>query len=269
MPKWIAWADLVVCAGGSTCWEVAFLGLPGIVLVLADNQRRLADAMAELGSVVHLGEVAKVSPEQIADALSRLAADDHLRRRLSRRGRCLVDGRGAARTVQALLHYEQLGQGSPPKLRRAEPEDAYSLWQLANDPLTRLNSFHGQPIRWCDHLDWYEGKLASPHCRMWVFESSCALAGQIRYDCTDAHTAEIGFSVGPRFRGRGLGQELLSSTWLLAGKELKVQRLRGIVFEDNQPSQKAFLRAGFRFLGKEVCQGRACHVFERRLCAEE
>ena len=40
MPNLMAWADLAITAGGSTCWELAFMGLPASLLILADNQRR-------------------------------------------------------------------------------------------------------------------------------------------------------------------------------------------------------------------------------------
>jgi len=35
MPELMAWADFAVSAGGSTCWELAFMGLPALVLIQA------------------------------------------------------------------------------------------------------------------------------------------------------------------------------------------------------------------------------------------
>src|SRR5205814_745091 len=34
MPQYMAWADLAISAGGTTCWEIACMGLPNIILVL-------------------------------------------------------------------------------------------------------------------------------------------------------------------------------------------------------------------------------------------
>jgi len=42
MPELMAWADVAVSAGGSTSWELAFMGVPALVLILANNQRSIA-----------------------------------------------------------------------------------------------------------------------------------------------------------------------------------------------------------------------------------
>ena len=42
MPELMARADVAVSAGGSTCWEVAFMGLPFLIVVLAENQEHIA-----------------------------------------------------------------------------------------------------------------------------------------------------------------------------------------------------------------------------------
>ncbi len=55
MPALMAWADVAVSAGGSTCWELAFLGLPSVVVVLADNQRAIVHGLATVHYAVYLG----------------------------------------------------------------------------------------------------------------------------------------------------------------------------------------------------------------------
>ena len=92
--------------------------------------------------------------------------------------------------------------------------------------------------------------------------------GQIRYDRIDAETAQISFSVAPRFRGKGMGTRLLDSTVGLAGRELRVQHVQGIAFIDNVASRQAFLKARFRAIEEKVITGRACFVF-RRSCILE
>jgi len=43
MPELMAWADLAISAGGSTCLEMSFMGLPALVVILAENQRAVAE----------------------------------------------------------------------------------------------------------------------------------------------------------------------------------------------------------------------------------
>src|SRR5260370_1637027 len=54
MPALLAWSDLAVSGGGSTCWEMAFMGLPSILLILADNQRIVAAESDKARTAINL-----------------------------------------------------------------------------------------------------------------------------------------------------------------------------------------------------------------------
>lgn len=103
MAKEMAWADIAVIAGGTTSLEVAYMGLPSLVLVLADNQVPIADAMQSMGIAESLGWHNRVSPDTIAVALDRLARDVFLRRSMTACGQDLVDGLGAKRVVEIMM----------------------------------------------------------------------------------------------------------------------------------------------------------------------
>jgi len=102
MPELMAWADVAVSGAGSTCWELAFMGLPALLLVLAENQRRVAAAVAAGGAGIDLGAYETISEADMARALEDLMQNAGERRRLSERGRQWVDGRGASRVIAAL-----------------------------------------------------------------------------------------------------------------------------------------------------------------------
>jgi len=102
MPKLMAWADVAVSAGGSTCWEMAFMGLPNVLLVLAGNQRGIAEGLSEVGVVLNLGWFEQVIDAHIVEALSSLLGDRNQRQQMSRGERTLVDGMGSERVVSAL-----------------------------------------------------------------------------------------------------------------------------------------------------------------------
>jgi RimJ/RimL family protein N-acetyltransferase len=87
--------------------------------------------------------------------------------------------------------------------------------------------------------------------------------GQIRYERVNAATAQISFSVGARFRGKGMGTRLLDLTVGLAGRELGVDCAQGVTFADNEASRRAFLRANFREIEERITNGRPCVVFRR------
>lgn len=102
MADLMAWADAAVSAAGSTLWELAYLGVPAVTVILADNQRPIADWLHERGIVLNLGWYKNVSEADISGALNRLASEPALRAEMSGRGRKLVDGKGVSRVLAFL-----------------------------------------------------------------------------------------------------------------------------------------------------------------------
>lgn len=96
------WADLAISAAGSTSWELAFMGLPSLLVTLAENQHGCAQYLHSHGIATSLGWHHRVQPAETAAALSALADDPGKRKEMSSRGRALIDGRGAHRIVEAM-----------------------------------------------------------------------------------------------------------------------------------------------------------------------
>lgn len=103
MAALMSWADLAVSAAGSTCWELACVGLPAVLLVIAENQRANANELAAAGFAVNLGWHCDVSVERLASEVDGLINCRSRRARMSRRGKTLVDGYGADRVAVALI----------------------------------------------------------------------------------------------------------------------------------------------------------------------
>ena len=264
MRELMAWADLAVSAAGTTCWESAVMGLPAAVLVVAENQRLLAERLSEAGVATYLGRSEDLTPEQLADALSALCHDRGRRRRQSEAGRTLVDGCGVERVV-AVMH--ALGGKLPAEqvtLRRAVAEDLLMVWRLANHPTVRRNSLSTASIPLEEHRAWFRHKLSDPAARMWVLDFQGLVVAVIRYDRTEPGVAEVSIQVAAGLRRRGLALRLLDSTRPAACRELQIRRVRAVVRGENLPSMRAFAKAGFTQVGCRPIGNQRCHVLERR-----
>ena len=120
----MAWADMAVSAAGSTCWELARMGLPSILIILAENQRPIAESLQAAGVAQCLGWGERLSPGRLVDELLHIARDRVRRSRMSHLGRQLVDGHGAARVVEAMM--KKAACVNP----RKEKPCASSAWQI-------------------------------------------------------------------------------------------------------------------------------------------
>ncbi|MNR75302.1 UDP-2,4-diacetamido-2,4,6-trideoxy-beta-L-altropyranose hydrolase [compost metagenome] len=266
MTDWMAWADVAITAGGSTCWELALMGVPSVVLITAENQRRGAEGLKTVGAALTLGDIERIDEQAIAQNITDFCLKPEARASVSRLGRALVPGDGAERLVGMMRDHAGTGDlVSQLTLREAEEEDAIALWELANDPSVRQNAFQPEPIPLAAHLDWFYRKLSSPDCRIWLFSFHGVLAAQIRYDKCDARTLELDYAVAPAWRGQGLGTRILEETWRQACIDLNAERVQGLVLPHNLASMRAFRSTGFRETGTLERSGRLCHVFEKPL----
>lgn len=102
MPALISWADIAVSGGGSTCWELAFYGLPFLVVVLAKNQIDIAAGLGDAGAAINLGWHCELTEDYIFMRINDLVEDPELRYFLSQNSRNLVDGQGAERIIKEM-----------------------------------------------------------------------------------------------------------------------------------------------------------------------
>lgn len=102
MSELMAWADIAISAGGSTCWEMAYMGLPNLVTVIAENQRRVAEELDRRGCSIYMGDCHCIEVGGLARKIRALAEDFPRRAAMSRAGRRIVDGKGADRILNAL-----------------------------------------------------------------------------------------------------------------------------------------------------------------------
>ncbi len=101
----LADADIAIGAAGGSAWERCCLGLPSLLLVLADNQRPGTQALEAAGAALSLGEVTSLT-EHLPAALRQLDQPGRLPA-MSAAAAAITDGQGAARVADALLALHQ------------------------------------------------------------------------------------------------------------------------------------------------------------------
>jgi len=234
----MAAADLALSASGSTCWELCRMGVPALLLPLADNQLPLARALDNAGAARCLRPFDALHCDDLAAAIIALAGDADGRDAMSEHGRRIVDGRGAAR-VAARLRADLL------TLRPVLAEDRHLLWEWANDPTVRASAFSSAPIPWDEHVSWFAASMADPGRRNYVAAApGGGQIGQIRFDIERA-TAIVGVSVASAHRGAGWGAALIDAGVRRLLREAAVDVIEARVKPGNAASLAAFDTAGF------------------------
>jgi spore coat polysaccharide biosynthesis predicted glycosyltransferase SpsG/RimJ/RimL family protein N-acetyltransferase len=266
MPGLMAWADVAVSAAGTTCWELAFMQLPSLVVVLADNQRPNAQALAAAGAAIDLGWHGELMHAKLAKNVTQLLEDQAQRALMAQKARSLVDGEGGKR-VAALL------RAAAVRVRPAEPSDRELLYQWANDPLTRQMSFGTAQIAWDEHVAWFERVTADPHsgpaiAEAWL-DGGWKPVGQVRIEAPDnaglasgARPSVVSIGLGPKYRGHGLARPVLQAAVGARRAQFPCERLVAHIRPDNAPSLRIFAQVGFALVGSAEVMGQACLRFE-------
>lgn len=140
------------------------------------------------------------------------------------------------------------------------------LFAWANDPQVRQKSIHVSPILWDTHVAWFAHEQADSNCLHFIAESVDGLpVGQIRLDIsavgTDRQEADISLSLDVNQRGKGYGVPLITEGMTTLFQTTPVRCAHAWVQPDNLPSQRAFLHAGFSFIGLEIKEGLALHHY--------
>lgn len=65
-------ADLAIGAGGTTTWERCFLGLPAIVIAIAENQVQICEDCSKLGIIKYIGKTEDIDMEHLIECCKEL-----------------------------------------------------------------------------------------------------------------------------------------------------------------------------------------------------
>jgi UDP-2,4-diacetamido-2,4,6-trideoxy-beta-L-altropyranose hydrolase len=96
-------ADLAIGAAGSTSWERCCLGLPTLMLALAENQEPIAHHLHAHHAAIHVGNTDMSDwTFQLRETMKRLIADPAQLQEMIHHARDITDGQGVAQVLDAL-----------------------------------------------------------------------------------------------------------------------------------------------------------------------
>lgn len=75
IPQLMQQASFAITAGGGTSWELAFMRVPSMVIVQAENQIKVAEYVEKLGVGLNLGSYDQLSDQILQDKLSELVTN--------------------------------------------------------------------------------------------------------------------------------------------------------------------------------------------------
>jgi len=105
MAELMAESDLSIGAAGATSWERCCLGIPTIMVVLAENQKFAASLLASAKAVLMISSGAR-TVSQLARAVDNVVKDSQLLKSLSESSRLITDGAGCEHLLNAIAEFQ-------------------------------------------------------------------------------------------------------------------------------------------------------------------
>jgi UDP-2,4-diacetamido-2,4,6-trideoxy-beta-L-altropyranose hydrolase len=236
------------------------MGLPSLLVILAENQVGIAKELESAGFGVRLGRGADFDYNVFQMALGQVLKNPAQRKKTALAGMNSVDGMGCHRTMC------QLNQSAAIWVRPVSDSDIELLWEWANDPVTRQNSFDSAKIPWEEHSAWCQKKLFDADCRLWIASNGgSALVGCVRFDCEESE-ATISLTLAPSARGKGYGAKIIQQACDRLFADSSVRLVHAYIKPNNIASVKVFEAAGFRYDSDAICKEQT--VSHYTLCAK-
>lgn len=241
----MAAADLAIGAGGTTSWERCVVGLPTLLVIVADNQAPSAYALAQAGAATVLGKAwvgleADTSWTDILHArLTEFRADPPSLRAMAEAATAVCDGQGTVRVLRRLM-------AATVSLRAATIADSHAVWEWRHAS-NAAHFYHDGATPLPDHNAWFAQALRDPTRTLLIAERDGVPLGHLRLDRSENGEEAITVSIvmAPPSRGQGMARAVLEAGLAYADAPRAYARVHAA----NYASIRLFEGTGFQRAG--------------------
>ncbi|MGF1703696.1 UDP-2,4-diacetamido-2,4,6-trideoxy-beta-L-altropyranose hydrolase [Photobacterium makurazakiensis] len=236
-------------APGTTSWERACLGLPSIIVPLADNQLTISKNLTEARAALPVA-VEEIE-STLADAVEELLAEYDVFRR---NAFAICDGYGVKRVAEIIIAFEQIKNETKVMLRKATHNDITQVYDWQCLPQTRRYALNPNVPNWDAHQRWMKGQIANSDCLFYIVEryvgNQLHAVGAVRLNRQQKNEYLISIFIDPHYFGQGIASQCLS---ILETVHPEIV-INATVLKENKASQRLFSKAGYTRLTDETFQ---------------
>ena len=108
MPTLLADIDLAVTSGGTTVWELAYMGIPSVVVASSSMEKRMIADIEGACGFKNIGLLDEIDEPTMTATVEAAAGDNRWRRAAIQQSSTTIDGMGRTRVVDEMLKGEYL-----------------------------------------------------------------------------------------------------------------------------------------------------------------
>ncbi len=235
---------------GATSWERACIGLPSIVVPLADNQKMVCHQLTEHGAAIKV-ELINLNIS-FKEAFSELTINYNEYKTNSLK---LCDGLGVYRTLFHINNLLVVDNNCFSNCRLANMNDIGHVYHWQRLPETRRFSLSTRTPSFVEHNLWMKNKLTSNNDFFYIIEVKTATggifpAGVVRLDKSNNSEFLVSIFILPEYYGKGVAKSALAFIDVVHRDII----INATVLTENIASQRLFTKAGYTKLDNEHFQ---------------
>lgn len=226
-------ADLFIGAGGTTNWERMCIGLPGIIISIADNQIDSCNALVSFDVIKYLGVAEEFAPQKLLYSIDWIMQNRAWRETASMKSQEMVDGFGVKRSAANI-------KSLAISFTKATLSDCDNIYSWRNAEENRLYSINSDVIDFSAHHKWFSEIINNNNCNLLVASYENNPLGVVRFDY-DNSKAEISLYLVSGLHGKGMGLSLLfgAEHWLREHRK-DIMEISAKVLQNNIASVRIF-----------------------------
>ena len=147
------------------------------------------------------------------------------------------------------------------KYRNVLTKDLLLVFNWANEPEVRNNSYNPKFITLEEHTNWFNQKIQEENSLFYIAEIENEPAGMVRFEIGEEN-AIISIIIDKNFRGKRLASVFLTDCCNFYFEKFSKPILASIK-SDNLPSIHAFRNANFSFLREEIISNIKSQIFTK------
>ena len=232
MAELMANSDLCIGAAGSTTWERCCLGLPSIMLVLAENQQKIANELHQR-KLAQIIDYSKKTPLNSKIFLAKIITELGF---ITEQSGMVCDGLGVKKVINHLLNRAFI--------RRLSVNDLTLVRQWRNHPDVRSYMFNQKLINATEHQHWFLDKSKDSSQHLLIYEDQGKPQGFLSFSIKENLEADWGFYKAPDAE-RGTGKTLGKLGLDYAFKKIGIKKITAQVIDFNLASLMFHEQLGF------------------------
>ena len=235
MAREVSECMFAVGAGGGSLLERAALGVPSIVVSIAENQSTMGLEYERLGAGFFIKEILsdKGKAKLVSSVLS--CIDIKKINRLSMVNRNIIDAKGLDRIFSNLVRAFHLLY-----FEKAVNLDCQFIFNCRYEKVNQFFYIDKNIPSYEEHTNWFKNSLLNCSIEHYIFKIGSKKIGYVRLDKKEEYY-DLSIYISPGYRGFGFASFFLNKIL----EDFPTRQFSALVHMENKQSMKAFEKANF------------------------